>query len=100
MGVRSRSPLPTGNQYGLSIAGTAVGLTVPDAAMCAEIYVRTAPIVFTRSGTAPTATAGYQADVGDIINLNSRSELDRFQAIRQTATSATLDVEYLTDVSG
>ncbi len=68
--------------------------------MVAEIYVRTAPIVFTRTGTAPTSTKGYVANVGDIINLNSRSELDRFQAIRQTATSATLDVEYLTDVSG
>ena len=100
MGVRSRSPLPTGNQYGLSVGATVVILTVPNAAMCAEIYVRTAPIVFTRSGTDPTATAGFQANVDDIIMLNSRSELDRFEAIRQGATSGVLDIEYFSDISG
>jgi len=100
MGVRSRSPLTTGNQYGLSISSSAVSLTVPAAAMCAEIYVRTASIVFSRSGTDPTATQGFQADPGDIILLNSRSELDRFEAIRQGSADATVDVEYCTDVSG
>lgn len=100
MGVRSRSPLPTGNQYGLAVSTTVVTLTVPAAAMVAEIYVRTASVVFARSGTDPTATQGFQADPGDIILLNSRSELDRFEVIRQGATDATLDVEYLTDVSG
>ena len=100
MGVRSRSPLVTGNQYGLSVADTVVTLTVPAAAMCAEIYVRTASIVFTRTGVDPTSTAGFQADVGDIILLNSRAELDGFEAIRQTSTSATVDEEYFTDVSG
>lgn len=100
MGVRSRSPLKTGSQYGLSVAGTAVSLTVPDAAMCAELFVRTASVVFTRSTTAPTATQGVQADPGDIILLNSRAELDNFKAIRATGVSATLDVEYFTDVSG
>ena len=101
MGVRSRSPLPgASNQYGLSIAGTVVSLTVPDAAMCAEIYVRTASIVFARGGTDPTATQGFQADPGDIIMLNSRAELDRFEAIRQGGTSATVDVEYFSDISG
>ena len=99
MGVRSRSPLITGSQYGLAVGATVVTLTVPAAAMCAEIYVRTAPIVFTRTGTDPTATAGFQANAGDIILLNSRAELDRFEAIRQGGTSATVDVEYLTDVS-
>ena len=100
MGVRSRSPLPTGAQFGLSIADTVVTLTVPAAAMVAEIYVRTAPIVFTRDGTDHTSTKGIQAEIADIIMLNSRAELDRFKAIRQTSTSATVDVEYFTDVSG
>ena len=98
MGVRSRSPLITGNQYGLSIGTTVVTLTVPNAAMCAELYVRTASIVFTRGTTDPTATQGLQADPGDIIMLNSRAELERFEAIRQGGTSATIDVEYLTDL--
>ena len=100
MGVRSRSPLPTGSQYGLSIGATVVTLTVPAAAMCAEIFVRTASIVFARTGVDPTATQGFQADPGDIIMLNSRDELTRFEAIRQGATSATVDVEYFTDISG
>lgn len=100
MGVRSRSPLITGNQYGLPIGATVVSLTVPAAAMVAEIYVRTASIVFARGTTDPTATQGFQADPGDIILLNSRDELTRFEAIRQSGVSATIDVEYFTDVSG
>tara|TARA_Y100000310_G_C20362404_1_gene659601 strand:- start:334 stop:537 length:204 start_codon:yes stop_codon:yes gene_type:complete len=67
--------------------------------MVAELYVRTASVVFTRDGTAPTSTKGIQADVGDIILLNSRDELDRFKVIRES-DDATLDVEYFTDVSG
>ena len=98
MGVRSRSPLITGNQYGLSVGATVVTLTVPDAAMCAEIYVRTASIVFARGTTDPTATQGFQADPGDIIMLNSRAELERFETIRQGGTSATVDVEYFSDL--
>ena len=99
MGVRSRSKV-TGAQYGLSVtSATVVTLTVPTAAMCAEIYVRTASVVFTRDGTAPTATAGFQADDKDIILLNSRDELDRFKVIA-VSTTATLDVEFFTDLSG
>ena len=100
MGVRSRSPLPTGEQNGLSVSTAIVTLTVPADAMCAEIYVRTASIVFKRTGTDPSATLGFQANPGDIIMLNSRAELDRFEAIRQGATDATLDIEYFTDISG
>mgnify|MGYP001619278336 CR=1 FL=1 len=99
MGVRSRSKV-TGAQYGLSVtSATVVTLTVPAAAMCAEIYVRTASVVFTRDGTDPTSTKGIQADPGDIILLNSRDELDRFEVIAVSA-AATLDVEFFTDISG
>ena len=99
MGVRSRSKV-TGAQFALAISTSAVSLTVPVAAMVAEIYVRTASVVFTRDGTTPTSTLGIQADPGDIILLNSRDELDKFQAIRQASTNAALDVEYFTDISG
>ena len=98
MGVRSRSPLKTGAQYGLSVtSATVVTLTVPNAAMCGEAYVRTAPVVFTRDGTDPTATLGMQANAADIIMLNSRAELENFKVIAVSAT-ATLDVEYFTDL--
>ncbi len=100
MGVRSRSPLKTGAQFGLSVtSATVVTLTVPNTAMCAEIYVRTAPVTFTRDGTAPTATLGLQAQPMDTIMLNSRAELDNFKAIAVGAT-LTLDCEFFTDISG
>ena len=99
MGVRTRSTAG-GAQFGLSVATTVVTLTLPLGAMTAEIYVRDAPIVFTRDGTAPTATQGVQANVGEIIVLNSRDELDKMRMIRQGGTSATVDVEYFTDLSG
>ncbi len=98
MGVRSRSTA-TGAQFALAVtSATVVTLTIPTAAMVAEIYVRTAPVVYTRDGTDPTATKGTPADVGDIIILNSRDELDKFKVIA-VSTTAALDVEYFTDVS-
>jgi hypothetical protein len=87
-----RTSVP-GAQFGLSVAGAVVALTAPPKAAAAEIYVRTASVVFTRDGSAPTATRGFQADPADIIVLDSRAELDSFRAIRQGAT-ATVDVEY------
>ena len=98
MGVRSRSSVPAAsNQYGLTISTTAVPLTVPSASMVAQIYVRTASIVFKRDTGTPTATEGTQADATDLINLNSRSEVDGFRAVRQGGTDATVDVEYFTE---
>lgn len=102
MGVRTRTSV-SGAQFDLSItAGAAVSLTVPagEAAYVAEIYVRTNAVVFTRDGTTPTATKGIQANVGDIIVLNSRDEVRRFQTIATSDGTAKLDVEYFTDVSG
>jgi len=102
MGVRSRSRVD-GAQFALSIAsGAAVSLPPPaiaTGAMVGEIFVRTAAVVFTRDGTTPTATRGMQANARDIIVLNSRDELEQFQAIA-VSTTATLDVEYFTDLSG
>lgn len=99
MGVRSRSSAG-GAQFGLAVDATITRLTIPTAAMTAEIFVRTAPLVFTRDGTDPTSTAGIQANVGDIIVLNSRDELDQMRMIEQTSTDASVDIEYFTDVSG
>jgi hypothetical protein len=98
MGVRSRSTAGTA-QFALAVSTAVVTLTVPTAAMMAEIYVRGAAVVFTRDGTAPTSTKGIQANVGDLIVLNSRDELDKFKVIRESA-DATLDVEYFSDISG
>ena len=90
------------NEGGLSVSSTAVPLTTPpDNAHAAEIYVRTASVVFVRSpGDPPTATRGFQADAGDIILLSSQSEVQHFRAIRQGATDATLDIEYFSKPTG
>lgn len=90
-----------GAQYGLAVSSGSgvVTLTVPDAANVAQIYVRTASVVFTRDGTNPTSTKGIQADATDIILLNSRDELDKFKVIR-ASVDATLDVEYFTELAG
>ena len=85
------------NQYALAVSSTAVGLTVQPDAYGAEIYVRTASVVFLKSGQAPTATQGFQADVDDVILLESRDELTKFRVIR-ASIDATLDVHYLRKV--
>lgn len=92
----------TPNEWGLTVSTTAVPLTSPpDEARAAEIYVRTASVVFVRgAGDPPTATRGFQADAGDIILLSSQSEVQHFRAIRQGATDATLDIEYFSKVAG
>ena len=93
MAIRSKITV-SGAQFALSVtSGAVVTLTVPSEANVAEIYVRTAPVVFTRDGTAPTATKGIQADVGDIILLESRNELQNFKVIA-VSTTAALDAEY------
>lgn len=98
MGVLSKSTV-AGAQFALPVSSSVVTLTVPDSAMVAEIYVRTNSVVFTRNGTDPTSTKGIQANDTEIILLNSRSELDKFKVIRQSA-DATLDIEYFSDLSG
>jgi len=98
MGVK-RSTV-AGAQFALSVtSGTVVTLTKPDAANVAQIYVRTAPVVFTRDGTDPTATQGIQANVGDIICLNSTDEVSKFKTIA-VSTTAALDCEFFTNLAG
>lgn len=102
MGVRSRSSV-AGAQFALVIDSTVRTLTPPNikaGANVAEIFVRTASLVFTRDGTDPTATKGIQANVGDIILLNSRHEVENWKGIEATSTDSAVDVEYFTDISG
>jgi len=99
MGVKSRVAV-TPSQYALAVTSSAiVRLSPPLNANTAEIYVRTAPVVFTRDGEDPTATKGIQANVGDIILLTSRSEVELFEVIA-VSTTAALDTAYFTDISG
>lgn len=85
-------------QYGFAVSSLVVKPTVPAAAKCGEGYVRTNSVVFTRTGIAPTATKGFQANPGDTIMLCSRNELLEFQVIRASA-DATIDWEYWTKLA-
>jgi len=99
MGVKRSSV--AGAQFNLAVtSASVVALTVPDAANIAQMYVRTAPVVFTRNGTDPTATKGMEAGVGDIIALNSRDELDKFKVIAVSTSGELDDIEFFTDLAG
>ena len=91
---RTRRVSAGGRQTGVSVTSSAVArLTIPQGATEGRIYVRTASIVFSTDGSAPTASAGIQADATDLIILLSDDELAKFGSIAVSAT-ATLDVEY------
>ena len=101
MGVRSRSATSGAQVY--TVGATPFNLTVPLAAMTGEILVRRQTVIFTRDGTTPTAVNGEIARPGEIIVLNSRDELDKFEAIvfdSSGGQDALVSVEYYTDMSG
>jgi hypothetical protein len=83
-------------QEDLSVAATAVGFTAATygKAIGALVYVDTAQIRFTLSGTSPTASSGVVADPGSIICLSNADQVQRFKAIRTGSTSATLHAEF------
>ena len=90
------SPI-VGALYTQSVDDTAAGIlaaSIPTSATWAEGYVRTASVVITKDGTTPTATLGLQADPGDVIFLRSRDEIVGYTALRQAATTATVDWEF------
>ena len=92
------SPLP-GTLVTQAVNGTAGGGgigagNIPSGARYAEGYVRTASIVETRDGTAPTSTKGTEWDEGDIILLRSRYEIVNFIAIEKTSTDAAINWQF------
>lgn len=91
--ARTRRVSAGGAQNGMSVTSSAVSrLNPPTGATEAEVYVRTASVVFKRDGAAPTATQGIQADAADIILLED-DELQKFGVIA-VSTTATLDIAY------
>ena len=87
---------PIGKQTGLTVAGTAVSLTVPTGAKprAATVQVFEASVRFWLDGSVPTATTGHRADIGDLIQLESSAEVVNFKVIRETSTSASVEVTY------
>lgn len=82
------------------IGFTSSKISVPSAqgtlkASKAEFKVEVAPIRFTRDGTPPVAaTTGILGDIGDIITVEGRENIENFRAIRDTATNAVIRPEY------
>ena len=80
----------------ITVADTAIGLTAAThlKAQHAIITVETAQIRVRFDGTNPTSSEGHIAEVGDIIHLNSGSQMTKFKAIRTGATSGVLKATY------
>jgi hypothetical protein len=86
----------------LTVEGTAVNLTgVTDLRPThALIQVTTAPIRWLAGGTTPTATKGIHVDAGGFIEwlepeTNYRQFIENALFIRETGTSAVLEVIYI-----
>lgn len=80
----------------LTVAGTAVGLTLATIRALGEDYavltVEDAPIRYTVDGTTATASIGHLARVGSTITLDSSTEITKFSAIRIGGVSASVQV--------
>ena len=89
-------PLATFAFEALAVAGTSIGFTAATIAnaICATAKVETAQIRYRTDGTAPTATVGVIADVGDVLTIWGSADIQAFRAIRSGATSATLSTEF------
>lgn len=89
-----------------TISNTAVTLTLPAYFTVssgrvnhgrAVIQVRTAPILYTVNGTAPTAadeSTGTKANIGDLIIITTLNEMRNFNAIRATGSDGAIFTYY------
>lgn len=73
-----------------------VALTVPASAVVGVGRLETAQVRVTLDTAAPTSTTGMLFEVGERIIFENRTELTNFRAIRTTATSGVLEIEYST----
>ena len=82
------------NYETITVADTAIGITASTMIANSENYgvltVETATIRFTTDGTTPTATVGHLASPGDVIELDTASEVNALRMFRTTGTSASV----------
>ena len=101
--------LSTDADESISVTSTAGELTLPAVFAAAArqargvsggsatIQVRTAPILYTINGTAPTAadaSTGIRLNIGDIIILTTFIEMDNLKMRRATDTDGAVFVQY------
>ena len=78
----------------VTVAGTAVGLTIPSDATKALMVLEDAKVRFRDDGTNPTATEGMPLNIDQSLVIESGLSLGKFKAIRTGATSGTLYILY------
>ena len=84
---------PAGYQK-LTVADTAVALTVPANANRALLICETATLRFKDNGDSPTTTDGMLIQVNQSMVIDNEIALGKFKAIRTGGTSATLHISY------
>jgi hypothetical protein len=89
----SASGNPVAGDQSLTVAGSAVALTVPSGATSAMLTVETAPIRVSLSGT-PTASSGLYYDAGSTLEITGTASLAGLKMIRATGVSAVVNVSY------
>ena len=80
----------------LTVSTTAVVLTAATygSCNCALITVEDATSRVYVDGTVPTASVGHEVHDGDIIELESADELQKFRAIRRDSVNVILRASY------
>lgn len=84
----------------VTVAGTSIGITStitnplgsPQQDTC-NLRLETAQIRYRMDGIAPTSSVGMPLDVGDVLEIKTNEDAQRFRAIRTGATSGLLNVE-------
>lgn len=80
----------------ISVGASAVGLTVSKASKAWHAYIKCdgAMIRYWKDGTLPTSVDGYPLFDGEQVELENKSELLNFRAIRVGSVNPTLWVDY------
>ena len=89
-----------GSEVNKTVAGSAVSLTIPDGTNYAVASIETAAIRVRHDGTAPTGTNGVLVTNREVLEIYGEDTLDQIQMIRDTSTSAVLNIAYGVDHSG
>lgn len=90
-----RKPFTGGLGYEqITVADTAIGLTVPTGAQRAVLIVEAQPLRYRDDGEDPTTSAGMPVAAAVRFEIESRESLLAFKAIRSTGSSSTLNVTY------
>lgn len=78
----------------ITVAAAALSLTVPANARAAVMVVETAAIRYRLDGTDPTVDIGVLVGTNESLTICGGPTMARFRMIRDTGTSATVNVQY------